>query len=176
MALNNHRGTSSSVSHLLSPLPCEVLLPRISCMRSAPHPLTAVLAVGPTISPIVSARKPWFRELNNFVKITQLLKEGLLLCLAWFSFPTTLNALYESLSRVQLFATPRTEAHQALPSMEFSRQEYWSGLPFPSPGGLPTQRLNPGLLHYRQILYYLSHQGSHIQCFILYVYICLSGN
>ena len=41
------------------------------------------------------------------------------------------------LSRVQLFATPWTVAHQAPPSMEFSRQEYWSGLPFPSPEDLP---------------------------------------
>ena len=41
------------------------------------------------------------------------------------------------LSRVQLFATPWTLAHQAPPSMEFSWQEYWSGLPFPSPGDLP---------------------------------------
>ena len=46
----------------------------------------------------------------------------------------------KSLSRVQLFAIPWTAAHQAPPSMEFSRQEYWSGLPFPSPGDL----LNPG--------------------------------
>ena len=38
-----------------------------------------------------------------------------------------------SLSRVRLFGTPWTLAHQAPPSMEFSRQEYWSGLPFPSP-------------------------------------------
>ena len=38
----------------------------------------------------------------------------------------------KSLSRVRLFATPRTVAHQAPPSMGFSRQEYWSGLPFPS--------------------------------------------
>jgi len=35
------------------------------------------------------------------------------------------------------FATPWTIAHQAPLSMEFSRQEYWSGLPFPSPGDLP---------------------------------------
>ena len=40
------------------------------------------------------------------------------------------------LSHVQLFVTPWTEAHQAPPSMGFSRQEYWSGLPFPSPGNL----------------------------------------
>ena len=37
------------------------------------------------------------------------------------------------LSRVQLFVTPWTVAYPAPPSMEFSRQEYWSGLPFPSP-------------------------------------------
>ena len=39
----------------------------------------------------------------------------------------------KSLSRVQLFATPWTAAHQAPPSMGFSRQEYWSGVPLPSP-------------------------------------------
>ena len=39
----------------------------------------------------------------------------------------------KSLSRVRLFATPRTAAHQAPPSMGFSRQEYWSGMPLPSP-------------------------------------------
>ena len=44
----------------------------------------------------------------------------------------------KSLSRVQLFATPWTVAYQASPSMGFSRQEYWSGLPFPSPGDLPN--------------------------------------
>ena len=42
------------------------------------------------------------------------------------------------LSRVRLFATLWTIAHQALPFMGFSRQEYWSGLPFPSPGDLPN--------------------------------------
>ena len=49
---------------------------------------------------------------------------------------------------------------QAPLSMGFSRQEYWSGLPFPSPGNLPTQVSNPGLSHCRQTLYHLSHQGS----------------
>ena len=39
----------------------------------------------------------------------------------------------KSLSRVQLFATPRTAAYQAPPPMGFSRQEYWSGVPLPSP-------------------------------------------
>ena len=48
------------------------------------------------------------------------------------------------LSRVRLFATPWTVAHQAPPSMEFSRQEYWGGLPFPSPGNLPGPGIEPG--------------------------------
>ena len=48
------------------------------------------------------------------------------------------------LSRVQLFATPWTVAHQAPLSMGFSRQEYWSGLPFPSPGDLPDPGTEPG--------------------------------
>ena len=47
----------------------------------------------------------------------------------------------KSLSRVRLFATPWTVAYQALLSKGFSRQEYWSGLPFPSPGDL----LYPGI-------------------------------
>ena len=42
----------------------------------------------------------------------------------------------------------------------FSRQEYWSGLPCPPPGAIPTQGSNPGLPHCKPILYRLSHQGS----------------
>ena len=43
-------------------------------------------------------------------------------------------------------ATPWTVAHQAPLSMEFSRQEYWRGLPFPSPGDLPDPETEPGSL------------------------------
>ena len=42
------------------------------------------------------------------------------------------------LCRVQLLVTPWTVAHQVPLSVEFSRQEYWSGLPFPTPGDLPN--------------------------------------
>ena len=52
-----------------------------------------------------------------------------------------LKVKVKSLSCVQLFATPCTVAHQAPLSMGFSRQEYWSGLPLPSPGDLP----DPGI-------------------------------
>ena len=48
------------------------------------------------------------------------------------------------LSRVRLSATPWAIAYQAPPSMGFSRQEYWSGLPFPSPGDLPDPETEPG--------------------------------
>ena len=48
-----------------------------------------------------------------------------------------------SFNRVRLFATPWTVAHQAPLSMGFSRQEYWSGLPFPSPGDLPHPGIEP---------------------------------
>ena len=50
----------------------------------------------------------------------------------------------KSLSRVRLFATLWTVAYQAPPSMGFSRQEYWSGLPFPSLGDLPDPGIEPG--------------------------------
>ena len=61
------------------------------------------------------------------------------------------NAHTRALSRVQLFATPGTVTHQASLSMGFSRQEYWSGLPFPPPEDLPdpgiklTSLVSPGL-------------------------------
>ena len=55
----------------------------------------------------------------------------------WDTFDT-------SCSRVQLFATPWTAANQAPPSMGFSRQECWSGLPFPSPGDLSNPGIEPG--------------------------------
>ena len=48
------------------------------------------------------------------------------------------------LSCVRLFVTPRTVAHQAPLSIRFSRQEYWTGLPFPSPWDLPKPGIKPG--------------------------------
>ena len=69
----------------------------------------------------------------------------------------------KSLSRVRLFATPWTVAYQTSQSMGFSRQEYWSGLSFPSPGVFPTQGSKP---HLSCLLYWqadslpLCHLGS----------------
>ena len=69
--------------------------------------------------------------------------------------------------------------NQAPLSVEFSIQEHWSGLPFPSPGDLPTQGLNSSLLHCRQILYHLSCQGSpsfrRVRIFACVVQCCILG-
>ena len=51
-----------------------------------------------------------------------------------------LKVKVKSLSRVLLFVTPWTVTYHGPLSMQFSRQEYWSGLPFPSPGDLPNPR------------------------------------
>ena len=59
-------------------------------------------------------------------------------------------------SCVQLFATPWTTVLQTPLSMEFFKQEYWTGLPCLLQGIFPTQGSNPGLLHCRWILYQLS--------------------
>ena len=50
----------------------------------------------------------------------------------------------KSVSRVRLFATPWIVAHMAPWSMGFSRHDFWSGLPFPSPGDLPDPGVEPG--------------------------------
>ena len=71
-------------------------------------------------------------------------------CTLWWT-GTEMRCIYtrkkvKSLSRVRLFETPWTAACQAPPSMGFSRQEYWSVLPFPSPGDLPDPGIELGSL------------------------------
>ena len=73
-----------------------------------------------------------------------------LLCFKPFVFTSNncpsiyvLKVKVKSLSCVRLFATQWAVAYQAPPSMGFSRQEYWSGLPFPSPGDLPNPGIEP---------------------------------
>ena len=80
-----------------------------------------------------------------------------------------------SLSRVWLFATPWTVAGQAPLSMGFSRKNSGVGCHFLLQGIFPTQGLNPGLPHGRQMLYPLSHQGipSEILTAIIYIYFAI---
>ena len=65
---------------------------------------------------------------------------------AWNSLSAKLRSVVnvKSLSRVRLFVTPWSVAYQAPPSMGFSGQEYWSGLPFSSPGDFPDPGIEPG--------------------------------
>ena len=72
------------------------------------------------------------------------------------------------LSRVPLFATPRTVTHQGPLSMEFSREEYWSGLPLPTLGDLPDQRIEPKSLSSRQILHHCEIWEAFLLCVYLY--------
>ena len=83
----------------------------------------------------------WYKRVRSIPKALYWMKEaslGYMLYLCISCHPMKL------LSRVWLFATPWTVAYQAPPSMGFSRQEYWSGLPFPSPGDLPNPGIKPG--------------------------------
>ena len=56
---------------------------------------------------------------------------------------SSVQLFLKSLSCVRIFATPWTVAYKAPLSVEFSRQEYWSGSPFPSPGHLPKPGIEP---------------------------------
>jgi len=87
--------------------------------------------------------------MENSMKVHQKSKNKITV---WFSNPTPGHISGQSqvkwsevklLSCVRLFATPWTVAYQAPPSMGFSRQECWIGLPFPSPGDLPDPGIEP---------------------------------
>ena len=66
------------------------------------------------------------------------------------------------LSHVQLFVTPWYVACQAPPSLGFSRQEYWTGLPFPSPRDLPNPRIEPRSPALQTNSLLSDHQGIHL--------------
>ena len=91
--------------------------------------------------------------------------------------------LLSHFGHVRLFATPWTIACQAPLSMEFSRQEYWGGLPCPPPGGLPNPRIKPAshVCHVgRWVLYHSRHLGSPLgtalgsSCAFYSVHPCIS--
>ena len=91
---------------------------------------------------------PWYwmvclgnkqRSFCHFWDFTQVLHFGLFCWLCWL-----VHFFFAVLSQGQLSGTPWTVAHQPPLSMGFSRQEYWSGWPIPSPGDLPNSGIEPG--------------------------------
>ena len=77
---------------------------------------------------------------------------------------------WKSLSRVPLFVTPWTAAHRLLCPWNSLGKNTGVGCHFLLQGNFLIQGSNPGLLHYRQILYCLSHQGSPVASFHIYIY------
>ena len=101
-----------------------------------------------------------FTSVNHKVTVAMALAVHLCVCVC------TLNRF----SRVQLFATLWTVACQAPLSVGFARQEYGVDCHSLLQGIFQTQGLNPGLLHCRQILHHLNHQGSPNVLYNLHIY------
>ena len=72
-----------------------------------------------------------------------LLKDILVVSVLVIVISAAMNIKVKSLSHGQIFATPWTVAYHSPPSTGFSRQEYWSELPYPSPGDLPDPGIEP---------------------------------
>ena len=88
--------------------------------------------------------EPWMgREFGKEWTDVYICKAESLRCSPETTITLLIGYKVKSLSCVRLFGTPWTIAHQAPPSTEYSRQEYWSGLPFPSPGDLPDPGIEP---------------------------------
>ena len=118
-----------------------------------PFPFSSI-PVSPTSFPFILARqikeKPYLENILN--RACHRYATSMLRLISWLLFflcvyesrsPGESVCMLSCFSHVRLFVTPCTVTHQAPLSRGFSRQEYWSGLPFPSPGDLP----NPGIEH-----------------------------
>ena len=121
---------------------CSVMSARCSLMDcslpgSSVHSSSLCLSSVQSLSPVQLFVTPWTVARQASLSITNSQNS-----LKLMSMESVMPSSH--LSHVQLFATPWTVAHQAFLSMRFSRQEYWSGLPFPSPGDLPDPGIKPG--------------------------------
>ena len=95
----------------------------------------------------------------SFLQVQKKLNKGIDIMCVRVSVRACVRACVSLSVMSDSFETLWTIACQAPLSMEFSREEYWSELPSPSPGELPDPGSNLGLLHCRQIIYHLSYQG-----------------
>ena len=124
-------------------------------------------------SSILAWKIPWTEEPDRLQsmgsqRVGYVLSPPLNLCSCWKHWLLMAHScnllllllLFKRLSRVQPFVIPRTAARQASLSMEFSRQEYWSGLPCASPGDLPNPGIKPRSPELQADSLLLRHQGS----------------
>ena len=106
--------------------------------QGKPLNITVIQVYAPT-SNTEEAEVEWFYEdLQDLLELTP--KKDVLFIIG----KVKERKKVKSLSRVRLFATPWTIAYYAPPSMGFSRQEYWTGMPFSSPEDLPNPGVEPG--------------------------------
>ena len=140
-----------------------------------PHPMLWVFTTPPTWLPSPKISAPSLQVmcralllkvagvLTSIWHLTNQVSKNLCSVLLWFHITYQMCLYWWLLARccfshVQLFVAPRTVACQALLSMGFSRQEYWSGLPCPPPGDLPDPGIKPVSLRStctgRRVLYH----------------------
>ena len=111
--------------------------------QGKPFNITVIQVYAPTSKTEEAEVEQFYEDLQDLLELTPK-KDVLFIIGDWnakVGSPETPGSEVKLLSLVQLFATPWTVAHQAPLSMGFTRQEYWSELPFHSPGDLP----NPGI-------------------------------
>ena len=130
---------------------CELLKPMHACqvtslMSDSVTPFCDCSLPGSSVHGILQAAMLEWVAMPSFRESSQPRDQTHVSCTAgrFFTTEPPKRKKVKSFSHVQLFATPWTVAYQVPPSLEFSRQEYWSGLPFPYIGDLPNPGIEPG--------------------------------
>ena len=104
-----------------------------STVNYSRHVISLFIVVVQSLSYVRLFVIPWTQPIRLFCPWDFPDKNTGVGCHVFLQVISLLLLLRSRFSRVQLFVTPQTAAQQALPSLGFSRQEHWSGLPFPSP-------------------------------------------
>ena len=113
--------------------------------QGKPFNITVIQAYAPNSNAEEAEVEQFYEDLQDLSELTPK-KDVLFIIGDWnakVGSPETPGSEVKLLSLVQLFATPWTVAHQAPLSMGFTRQEYWSRLPFPSRRNLPNPGIKP---------------------------------